>query len=148
LVNDDVSQNNLVNRRKRTRIEEECQSHQTEEQPAAADSLSPSKENRGKKKLEYVEGTANNLPTEMKDMYTNVPASSISTLPEPFRTAVKNSRLWTWERSQEPESLTTGCLAALFPKDYRQDVSFTIWCGHDDGYQLIDVFGLQHAMSS
>ena len=83
----------------------------------------------------------------MKSMYTNAPASNISKLPEPFKTAVQNSRLWKWERSQ-PELETTGCIAALFPKDYKQDVSFTIWCGHNDGYQLIDVFGLQHAMSS
>ncbi|KGQ01386.1 hypothetical protein PAAG_11849 [Paracoccidioides lutzii Pb01] len=34
---------------------------------------------------------------------------SILELPEIFRTAAQNSRLWKWERSQELE--TTGCLA-------------------------------------
>jgi len=96
----------------------------------------------------YIQGTANYLPTEMKYMYTNAPASNISKLPEPFRTAVQNSRLWKWERSQEQELETTGCLASLFPKDYTQDVSFTIWCGHDDAYRLNDVFGVRRAISS
>lgn len=83
----------------------------------------------------------------MKYMYTDAPASNISKLPEPFRTAVQNSRLWKWKRSQEQELETTGCLASLFPKDYTQDVSFTIWCGHDDAYRLNDVFGVQRAIS-
>jgi hypothetical protein len=87
------------------------------------------------------------LPTEMKHMFTNAPASKISKLPEPFRTAVQNSRLWKWERSQE-ELETTGCWATLFPKDDTQDVSFTIWCGNDDGYHLTTIFGAQRAISS
>jgi hypothetical protein len=52
-----------------------------------------------------------------------------------------NSRLWKWERSQSME--TTACLASLFPQDDTQDVSFTIWCGHNDGYFLNNVFGVQ-----
>lgn len=100
-----------------------------------------------KRSLEYVHGAANKLPTEMKDMYTNAPASNISKLPEPFRTAVQNSKLWNWERS-EKELETTGCLATLFPKENRQDVSFTIWCGNDDGYRLTNFFGVQHGISS
>lgn len=99
-----------------------------EQQKLAVDSLPPSKENR-----------------EMKDMYTNAPASSISKLPEPFRTAVQNSRLWRWERSQNME--TTGCWPSLFPKDNRQDVSFTIWCGNVDGYRLTNFFGGQIEIS-
>ncbi|PVH92396.1 hypothetical protein DM02DRAFT_278269 [Periconia macrospinosa] len=83
---------------------------------------------------------------EMKHMYTNGPASEISKFPEPFKTAIQNSRLWKWERSQE--LLTTGCWATLFPKGDTQDVSFTIWSSHEDGYHLNDVFGLQHAISS
>lgn len=78
----------------------------------------------------------------MKYIYTNTLASNISKLPELFRTAVQNSRLWQWERNQEPELKTTGCWPSLFPKDRIQDVSFTIWCGQDDGYRLIDIFGL------
>ncbi|QSS61510.1 hypothetical protein I7I51_03685 [Histoplasma capsulatum] len=62
------------------------------------------------------------------------------------RIPVENSRLWKWERSQEMD--TTGCLATLFPKDETQDVSFTIWCGHNDGYFLNDVFAVQRAISS
>jgi hypothetical protein len=84
----------------------------------------------------------------MQYMYTNAPANSISELPEPFRTAVESSKLWKWERSQEPPLDTTGCLATLFPKDYTQDVSFTIWCGHNDGYRLNHVFGMENAISS
>ena len=99
-----------------------------------------------RRSLEYVHGTANKLPTEMK-MCTNAPASDISKLPEPFRTAVQNSRLWNWERSQK-ELETTGCLATLFPKNDRQDVSFTIWCGNEEGYLLTDFFGLQYEISS
>ena len=34
--------------------------------------------------------------------------------------------------------MKTGCFATLFPKDYTQDVSFTIRCGHGDGYDLND----------
>jgi len=99
-----------------------------------------------RRSFEYVQGTANNLPTEMKHMHTNAPASNISKLPEPFRSAVQNSRLWKWERSQNME--TTGCWPSLFPKDNRQDVSFTIWCGNEDGYHLSDFFGAELAMSS
>ncbi|KAH6692793.1 hypothetical protein BKA61DRAFT_684092 [Leptodontidium sp. MPI-SDFR-AT-0119] len=93
-----------------------------QENPVADDSLPPSKENR-----------------EMKDMYTNAPASNISKMPEPFRTAIENSRLWKWERRQGLE--TTGCWPSLFPKDQTQDVSFTIWCGNKDGNRLTDFFG-------
>lgn len=82
----------------------------------------------------------------MKDMYTNAPASSISELPEPFKTAVQNSRLWKWEREQQLE--VTGCLATLFPTDNKQDVSVTIWCGNADGYRLNSIFGTDIAMSS
>ncbi|KAL2372005.1 hypothetical protein RJ035_005775 [Blastomyces gilchristii] len=83
---------------------------------------------------------------EMKHMYTNSPAEGISNLPEPFKTAVQNSRLWEWERSQGMD--TTGCWASLFPKDNRQDVSFTIWCGNDDGYRLNNIFGSELTISS
>jgi len=94
----------------------------------------------------YIHGTANNLPTEMKDMYTNAPASNISKMPEPFRTAIENSRQWKWERSQGLK--TTGCWPSLFPKDQTQDVSFTIWCGNKGGEHLTDFFGGQIEMSS
>jgi len=83
----------------------------------------------------------------MKHMYTNGLASNIPKLPEPFRTAVQNSRLWKWERSQK-ELETTGCLAILFPKDNKQDVSFTMWCSHNDGYRLVQFFGAQLEISS
>lgn len=43
----------------------------------------------------------------MKYMYSNAPASKILKLPEPFRTAVQNSRQWKWERNQ---GLETRCL--------------------------------------
>jgi hypothetical protein len=69
--------------------------------------------------------------TVMKHMYSNAPAVIISILPEPFKS----------ERSQNME--TTACLASLFPQDDTQDVSFTIWCGHNDGYFLNNVFGVQ-----
>ncbi|OJD26943.1 hypothetical protein ACJ73_01665 [Blastomyces percursus] len=56
---------------------------------------------------------------EVKYMYTHALASNISKLPEPFRTAVENSRLWKWERGQNLNA--TGCLATLFPRDNTQD---------------------------
>lgn len=43
---------------------------------------------------------------------------------------------------------TTGCLVTLFPKDNTQDVSLTIWCGHEEGYNIKDEFGLELAVSS
>jgi hypothetical protein len=46
-----------------------------------------------RRRFVYIHGPANNLPTEMKDMYTNAPASNIIEMPEPFRTAIENSRL-------------------------------------------------------
>jgi len=64
-------------------------------------------------------------PTEIKYMYTNAPASNILKLPKPFRTAVQNSQLWKWKRSQQELEITE-CLAILFLKGYTQDVSFTI----------------------
>ncbi|OAF58417.1 hypothetical protein VC83_06543 [Pseudogymnoascus destructans] len=84
---DDQSRKPVKNR-KRRRTEDEIEQVKS----ATEDALSPSNESR-----------------EMKYMYTNAPASNISNLPEPFRTAVENSRLWKWERSQE--LVTTGCLA-------------------------------------
>jgi hypothetical protein len=83
-------------------------------------------------------------PTEMKYMFSNAPATVISMLPEPLKTAVENSRLWEWERKHNLKE--TACLASLFPKDVMQDVSFTIWCGHDDGYHLNSVFKMQRAI--
>ncbi|EGD97885.1 hypothetical protein TESG_05388 [Trichophyton tonsurans CBS 112818] len=83
---------------------------------------------------------------EVKSMFTNALVSTISLLPEPFKTAVENSKLWRWERLRGEK--TTGCLATLFSKDETQDVSFTIWCGHDEGYHLNDIFGVQRAISS
>lgn len=82
----------------------------------------------------------------MKYMYTNAPVEIIKRLPEPFKKAVENSRLWKWERSQAMNR--TSCLATLFPKDDTQDVSFTIWCGHKDGYDLSKIYGVQRAISS
>ncbi|KKK23238.1 hypothetical protein AOCH_004407 [Aspergillus ochraceoroseus] len=83
---------------------------------------------------------------EMKYMFTNAPVDSILVLPEQFKRAIQNSSLWKWERSQQLS--TTGCLAVMFPKDDSQDVSFTFWCGHDDGYFLNDLFKVQCALSS
>jgi len=83
----------------------------------------------------------------MKYVYTNAPTSYISMLPEPFRTAIENSRLWKWERNQ-PGLDTTGCLSTVIPKGEGQDVSFSIWCGHDDGYRINDILGLQVAISA
>jgi hypothetical protein len=95
----------------------------------------------------YIQGgTTNNLSTEMKYMYTNALASNISKMPEPFRTAVQNSQLWKSERSQNMQ--TTGCWPSLFPKDDREDVSFTIWCGNEDGEHLTKFFGGQLEISS
>jgi hypothetical protein len=94
------------------------------------------------KAMKYVQGIANNLPTEIEYMCTNASASDIEKLPEPFRTYVQNSRLWKWERSQEPELKTTGCLSTLFPKSNAHDVTVTMFVGHNDGYKLRDFFGL------
>jgi len=94
----------------------------------------------------YKEELLNNLSTEMKHMYTNAPATNISKMPEPFRTAIQNSQQWKSERSQGLE--TTGCWPSLFPKDDRQDVSFTIWCGNEDGEDLTKFFGAQVEISS
>ncbi|KAM5431532.1 hypothetical protein McanMca71_004767 [Microsporum canis] len=82
---------------------------------------------------------------EAKYIYSNAPASNIEKLPEPFRTAVRNSKLWEAERRQGLE--TTGCLATLLPKDDTQDVSLTIWCANEDGYRLHRMYGMEVAMS-
>ncbi|ELR02016.1 hypothetical protein VC83_01460 [Pseudogymnoascus destructans] len=100
-----------------------------QENPVVDDPLPPSKENR-----------------EMKDMYTNALASNISKMPEPFKTAIENSRQWKWERSKGLQ--TTGCWPSLFPKDQTQDVSFSIWCGNEDGEHLTKFFGGKIEMSS
>jgi hypothetical protein len=81
----------------------------------------------------------------MKHMYTNGLADEIRQLPEPFKSAIKRSRQWKLERVQK--SNTTACWGTFFPISHTQDVSFTIWCSHEDGYYLNDVFGLQHVFS-
>ncbi|OJD19184.1 hypothetical protein ACJ73_08658 [Blastomyces percursus] len=78
-------------------------------------------------------------------IYTNAPASSIAVLPEPFKTAVQNSKLWIQERRQGLEK--TGCLATLFPKDDTQDISLTISCASEDGYRLNSIYGMEVTMS-
>ncbi|KAL6240640.1 hypothetical protein RBB50_012467 [Rhinocladiella similis] len=83
---------------------------------------------------------------EMKEMHTNGPAYIIYMLPQPFRRAIMNSALWKWERSQG--DTTTACLVILFPKDPTQDVSITLWVGHNEGYWLNDIYQLKHTMSS
>jgi len=79
-------------------------------------------------------------------MYTNAPALSIQPMLLSLSTKVSNSGLWKIEREQGLE--TTACLAALFPKDYMQDVSFTVWCSHDEGYDLINEFGMELALAA
>ncbi|PKX94822.1 uncharacterized protein P174DRAFT_510753 [Aspergillus novofumigatus IBT 16806] len=71
---------------------------------------------------------------KMKYIFLNAPASSISHLPEPFRTAVENSQQWRLERSQNLE-------ITLY-------ISFTIWCGHNDGYHLNSVFRMKREITS
>ena len=83
---------------------------------------------------------------EMKHMFTDAPAHYLAKMPQPFRRALRTSKLWNWERSQG--YATTACWSTLFPKDDTQDVSFTIWCGHNEGYRLNDIYGVRHAMSS
>lgn len=94
----------------------------------------------------YIHEAKAAILVEMKYMFTEAPARGVSTLPEPFKKAIENSRLWQWERKHGLEN--TGCLASLFPRDVTQDVSFTIWCGHDDGYHLNSVFGMRRAIAS
>ncbi|KAI1907307.1 hypothetical protein LOZ65_006787 [Ophidiomyces ophidiicola] len=103
-------------------------STQSQEGPAGVNSQLPSAENR-----------------EAKYICTNAPASIIEKLPEPFKTAVLNSKLWKVERGQGLE--TTGCLATLFPKDDTQDVSLTIWCANEEGYRLYRMYGMEPTMS-
>ncbi|CZT07740.1 uncharacterized protein RCO7_11232 [Rhynchosporium graminicola] len=100
-----------------------------QQKSTAADSLLPYTENRA-----------------IEHMYTNAPATNITKFPEPFKTAIQNSRLWKSERSQNMK--TTGCWPSLFPQDDRQDVSFTIWCGNEDGEDLTKFFGTQLEISS
>lgn len=86
-----------------------------------------------------------NLPSnrkrEVKFMFSNAPFEIVDTLPDKLKEAVQASSLWREERNQRRS--TTGCLASLFPRDAEQDVSFTIWCGHDQGYDLNNFFQLK-----
>lgn len=84
--------------------------------------------------------------SEMKHMYTNGSPDHVYKLPEPFKTVILGSTLWKWERSQG--MTTTSCLSTLWPKDDKQDVSFTIWGGNHDTYLINDMLGLQLAISS
>ncbi|KAJ5418099.1 uncharacterized protein N7487_001649 [Penicillium crustosum] len=85
-----------------------------------------------------------------QDEFTNpdMPIQAVQTAPRnpDNEHRVQNSALWKWERSQGHG--TTACVATLFPKDETQDVSFTIWVGHNDGYRLNDTYGVKHALSS
>lgn len=82
----------------------------------------------------------------MKYMYTNALALSIGHMLSLLSTKVSNSHQWKLEREQGLE--TTACSVALFLEDYAQDVSFNIWCGHDDGYDLINEFGMKLAFAA
>lgn len=82
----------------------------------------------------------------MKYMFGNSHMDNIAKLPEPFRSACQTARLWKYERDQG--LTTTGVMAACFPKDPTQDVSFTFWCGLEEAYRLNNTFGLQREISS
>ncbi|KAH7303717.1 hypothetical protein B0I35DRAFT_364409 [Stachybotrys elegans] len=83
---------------------------------------------------------------EMQYIFTNGPVTNMSHMPQPFKAAMETSKLRKWEIAQG--SSTTSAYSTLFPKDGSQDVSFTIWVGHNDGYLLNDIFGLQLAITS
>ncbi|KAJ5808883.1 hypothetical protein N7474_010152 [Penicillium riverlandense] len=91
------------------------------------------------------QGSPSNGSREMQHMYTNSDPACIEKLPESFRTAIRQSRLWKWERSKAMK--TTGCLSTLFPMDNTQDVSLTIWCGNVEAYNINDEFELELAAS-
>ncbi|KAL2825675.1 hypothetical protein BJY01DRAFT_230104 [Aspergillus pseudoustus] len=80
-------------------------------------------------------------PRAAKYFFTNAKASDITKFPEPFRTAILNSRRWKWERSQNME--ITSCWRTIFPINDAHDVSFSMWCSVDDGYRLNDIFEMK-----
>ncbi|KPM45599.1 hypothetical protein AK830_g982 [Neonectria ditissima] len=83
---------------------------------------------------------------ETKDMFAEAPITNVMRhLPQPFVKAVQNSQQWKWERSSGFD--TTSCLATLFPRSEKDDVSFTIWVGHNDGYRLNNIFGVTSSFS-
>ncbi|RSL80747.1 hypothetical protein CEP52_017331 [Fusarium oligoseptatum] len=84
---------------------------------------------------------------ETQSMFSNAPVDLIETLlPRPFREFVKNSEQWKWERSQGYS--TTSCVNTLFPLSVGDDVSVTIWVGHNEGYRLNDMFGVTRCFAS
>lgn len=78
---------------------------------------------------------------EVEYVFSNMLASNISEMPEPFRSAVERSALWRRERDEGRER--TGCLTTIFPKDEEQDVNFSFFCAHEEGYRLNDIFHLK-----
>lgn len=84
---------------------------------------------------------------EAQSMFSNAPVALIEKLlPRPFREFVMNSEQWKWERSQGYS--TTSCVNTLFPLSVGDDVSVTIWVGHNEGYQLNDMFGVTRCFAS
>lgn len=79
-------------------------------------------------------------------MYTNGDPKRVEELPEPLKLFIKSSQLWRAEQLRG--AVTTECMASLFPKDNKQDVSFTIWGGNDGAYDLNDYFNLQLEVSN
>ncbi|GMG16928.1 unnamed protein product [Aspergillus oryzae] len=100
----------------------------------------PSNRKRGRTKKRLI-FTSTDREKEVKFMFSNAPFEIVDTLPDKLKEAVQASSLWREERNQRRS--TTGCLASLFPRDAEQDVSFTIWCGHDQGYDLNNFFQLK-----
>ncbi|KAF5684261.1 hypothetical protein FGLOB1_14841 [Fusarium globosum] len=89
-------------------------------------------------------------PPEIQEtyaMFSDAPAALVEQLlPRPFKGFMKNSEQWKWERAQG--YTTTSCVNTLFPMSAGDDVSVTIWVGHDDGYRLNDMFGVDRCFSS
>lgn len=80
-------------------------------------------------------------------MFSDAPVALVEQLlPRPFKGFMKNSEQWKWERTQGYS--TTSCVNTLFPMSAGDDVSVTIWVGHDDGYRLNDMFDVKRCFSS
>lgn len=64
----------------------------------------------------------------------------------PFLGGIKTSRQWLWERITDTHLSSvklTACMKALIPGDTRDDISFVVMVGWDEGWKIIEMLDFQ-----
>lgn len=65
----------------------------------------------------------------------------IENLPKPFRTGIRTSNLWRKEKKRGGLAVTN-CLSIYMPEKKNKDALFILRIGHEDRWNIFNLFGL------